>query len=385
MSEGSVDRQRKDRQRAVWETPECPFRIEYSAAMLNEIRKAAVEAYYSLPHGGVEIGGVLFGSIEPGRVVIRTFRRMECEHAAGPSFALSERDLESLERLLRESAHDSSLTGQQRVGWFHSHTRSEVCLTEADLDIHHGFFPSPQEVALVLRPLHLKPTRAGFFFRDESGEVQAEASYREFICDAAYLDTFTTDEPAPSAPEPGGPPPVFAVPLFASGPGPRGFASAPGAKAEPEPVDAPTLRNLGKWVAAAMVAATLSCAAVIALWRPHTVSSSAAGAPGVDFEAAELDGQTVLRWNRQSPAVQRASGGALDIIDGAEPKQITLQPDDVNRGMLLYRRTSPRAEFRLRLWQAGQPPLDQSATIEGAVPEPSAPAAKLRTRERRRR
>lgn len=373
MSEGP-----KSRQRAIWETPECPFRIEYSTAMLNQIRMAAIEAYYSVPRGGVEIGGVLYGSVEPDRVVIRTFRRMECEHASGPSFALSERDLEALERLLREGETDPSLEGQRRVGWFHSHTRSELCLTEADLDIYHGFFPGPMEVALVLRPLHLNPTRAAFFFRDAAGEIRAEASYREFITDTAYLDSFTTDEPLPAPPEP-----VVDASLNTALPS---FARV--AHYAPAPVAPPTLRNLGRWIAAAVVAATLSSAAVIALWRPRPVVSSAAPAPGIDFEAVELDGQSVLRWNRQSPAVQRAAGGTLEIRDGDQQKQIAMQPDDVRRGLALYRRTSPRAEFRLKLWQAGQPPQEQSQTIAGAAPEPppEAPAAvKARAKQHRRR
>ena len=372
MSEGS-----KHRLRAVWETPQCPFRIEYSAAMLNQIRMAAVEAYYSVPRGGVEIGGVLFGSIEPGRVIIRTFRRMECEHASGPTFALSERDLEGLERLLRESETDASLAGQKRVGWFHSHTRSEVCLTEADLDIYHGFFPGPMEVALVVRPLHLKPTRAGFFFRDAAGNVQAEASFKEFIADSAYLQTFTTDEPPPAAEAiaPVAPPAAASQTALAGPPG-----------------NEPALHHFGKWIVAAILAGVLSSAAVIAVWRPRTVASSPpAPAPApvtvpqdAAFEAVELEGQTVLRWNRQSPAVQHADGGVLEIHDGNQQKQVPLEPDDLRRGVALYRRTSPRVEFRLRLWQPGQPPIEELAAVSGASQEARSSSGS-RGRQRRRR
>ncbi len=354
-----------DRQRGIWETPECPFRIEYAAGMLNQIRMAAVEAYYSVPHGGVEIGGVLFGSSEPGRVVIRNFRRIECEYASGPSFALSERDLEALERLLRETETDPSLAGQRRVGWFHSHTRSEMCLTEADLDIYHGFFPGPMDVALVLRPAHLQPTRAGFFFRDEEGQVHAESSYREFIADPAYLETFTTDEPQAT--------PRDEVRTATPAPALPGFNAE-----QPESVAVglpPTVRHVGLWIAAAALAGVLASAAVTALWRPRLISTSAAAkAPGLALEGVELDGEAVLRWNRESPLVRHAVGGLLDIRDGDEQKQIKLQPEDVRRGVALYRRTSPRAEFRLRAWQAGQPPVEESLAIAGALPEAVADA-----------
>lgn len=362
-----------DRQRGIWETPECPFRIEYAAGMLNQIRMAAVEAYYSVPRGGVEIGGVLFGSLEPGRVVIRAFRRIECEYASGPSFALSERDLEGLERVLRESETDATLGGQERVGWFHTHTRSEVCLTPADLDIHDAYFPGPMEVALVLRPAHLQPTRAGFFFRDATGHIHADRSLREFIADSSHLETFATDE----ALEP--------EQVKAEAPGLPKMAFVAERPVLTAPSTPPTVRTLGMWVAAAAMAGILASAAITALW-PHLLSrpAAAAKAVGLGFEALELGGQTVLRWNRQTPLVEHAAGGLLTIGDGGLAQEFALQPEDVRRGVALYRRTSPRAEFRLRLWQAGQPPVEETQAIAGTVPEP-APGAKAPKRKARRR
>ena len=36
------------------------------------------------------------------------------------------------------------------MGWYHSHTRSEIFLSDADLEIHNRYFPEPWQVALVL-------------------------------------------------------------------------------------------------------------------------------------------------------------------------------------------------------------------------------------------
>src|SRR5207249_7399944 len=79
--------------------------------MMNRIRLAVVDAFFAIPRGGVEIGGILFGSFEPGRVLVQAFRTLECEHAAGPSFSLSEADRGRLAPLLASAADDRELAG----------------------------------------------------------------------------------------------------------------------------------------------------------------------------------------------------------------------------------------------------------------------------------
>ena len=45
---------------ALWTVPQSPVTIEYSVQALEEIRLAVTDAFFSLPRGGAEIGGVLF-------------------------------------------------------------------------------------------------------------------------------------------------------------------------------------------------------------------------------------------------------------------------------------------------------------------------------------
>src|SRR5450432_1914050 len=78
--------------RVTWETPQCPLSIEYSTRVLDDIRLAVVDAFFSLPRGGAEIGGVLLGTHEAGRLAIDGYLTIECEHATGPSFTLSRKD-----------------------------------------------------------------------------------------------------------------------------------------------------------------------------------------------------------------------------------------------------------------------------------------------------
>lgn len=167
----------------TWSTDQCPFVIEYSRKALDDIRLAVVDAFFSLPRGGAEIGGILLGRLEGNRVQIVDYAPIECEHAFGPAFTLSPADQTKLGDLLRQTYP----SGLRPVGWYHSHTRSGISLCEADLDIHNRYFPERWQVALVLRPSTLQPTQAGFFFREPDGSIHAENSYQEFVVEALPL------------------------------------------------------------------------------------------------------------------------------------------------------------------------------------------------------
>jgi proteasome lid subunit RPN8/RPN11 len=145
--------------------------------VLDDIRLAVVDAFFSLPRGGAEIGGILLGSHEESRVTIADYQPVECEHAFGPGFTLSDRDKARLRQFLAMERPPDL----QVVGWYHSHTRSEIFLSDTDLEVYRQFFPEPWQVALVIKPHTFQPARAGFFFRGANGDIHATASYREFI------------------------------------------------------------------------------------------------------------------------------------------------------------------------------------------------------------
>src|SRR5690242_19362001 len=166
-----------------WKTPQCPFAIEYSRKALDDIRLAVVDAFFSLPRGGAEIGGILLGRLEDQTLQILDYVPLECEHAFGPAFTLSPKDLTRLAEMLEEAR---TRAGDLRpVGWYHSHTRSEIALCDADLEIHNRYFPGPYQVALVLRPSTVQPTQAGFFFREPDGSIHSQSSYQEFVLEAS--------------------------------------------------------------------------------------------------------------------------------------------------------------------------------------------------------
>ncbi len=152
--------------------------IEYSSAVLDEIRMRAAEGYQRMRHGGVEVGGVLFGTHGNGVVRILAVRPIECDYSNGPRFVLSPRDETALAELLA-GGDDPALAGLEPVGWYHSHTREEIRLSPSDVRLFDRFFPLAWQVALVVRPANLAPTRAGFFFREANGALRTESSCRE--------------------------------------------------------------------------------------------------------------------------------------------------------------------------------------------------------------
>lgn len=116
-----------------WEPPESPLRIEYSPALLREIRIA---------NTAVDSFGVLYG-IRHGDTVSLVATR---------------------------GRH-----GLEPLGVFASRVRGHVFLTEEDLE---RFERAEACVALVI-----SGEKGGFFVRDASGSIEAVRSYEEFSID----------------------------------------------------------------------------------------------------------------------------------------------------------------------------------------------------------
>jgi proteasome lid subunit RPN8/RPN11 len=137
---------------------------------------------------------LLLGRYTSGRLSILSYRPLECEHAFGPSFTLSERDYARLQEML--AAVYARPGDPQPVGWYHSHTRTEIFLSDVDREIHDRFFSQPWQVALVLKPHTFHPTRAGFFFRESDGHIHGEKSYREILLNPLPLVPVSPSPPA---------------------------------------------------------------------------------------------------------------------------------------------------------------------------------------------
>jgi proteasome lid subunit RPN8/RPN11 len=384
----------------TWSVPECAFTIEYPAQVLDDIRLAVMDAFFSLPRGGAEIGGILLGSFDDGRLVIRDYAALDCEHANGPSFTLSPRDEARLTELV--SAHANDAGGRRPVGWYHSHTRSEIFLSEADLAIHRRFFPESWQVALVMKPHTFQPTRLGFFFRQADGSIQADRPCREDSLDALPVRQMPVGMPAapqsndysprrlrpdPVAEHLPAPGPIVAAPVAAPPVTPEAANSLPEpAAAELSApkflVESPAAGRRWMVVGIGVVAilGILGAAFQIRdMWLPQVLSllrpaPAAAPAPvpspSLGLSTIDRDGQLQIGWNRNSAAVQRASDAVLEITEGG-PLLTAIQLDTAHlqAGSFTYARTAEKVDVRLIVHQKEGPDVREVASFLGKLPE----------------
>lgn len=161
---------------AFWRTPDAAITVVYSLALFHEIDFVVNEGYRRIPHGGVEVGVLLFGRGEASRIRIEAFRGIECEHAFGPSFVLSERDLDKLQTQVSSFAADPELAGLEPVGWLVAHSRSAFEMSDREASWFDRFFPEPVKVAVLAKPERFQPTRFAFVVRRQDGELQRAAA-----------------------------------------------------------------------------------------------------------------------------------------------------------------------------------------------------------------
>jgi len=68
----------------------------------------------------------------------------------------------------------SKYPNKELVGWYHTHPRMGVFLSEYDTWLHQNFFPEIYQVALVIEP-HTQV--GGFFIQDQHGNLDAHRYY----------------------------------------------------------------------------------------------------------------------------------------------------------------------------------------------------------------
>ena len=395
---------------ATWTVDECAFTIEYSLRVIDDIRLAVVDAFFSLPRGGAEIGGILLGRNEGRRVTITGYAPLDCEHATGPSFVLSPKDHTKLAEMLASARGNPR--GTLPVGWYHSHTRSDIHLSAADLQIHRRYFPEPWQVALVVKPHTFQPSRAGFFFREADDSIRATASYQEFVLEPLGV------RPLPEAPAAPGPTPVpprrfqpepddtvVAMPakpqpetrsivqrMEAAAPTPEVIAP-PEAQPEPEPekIDVPPpaftqAESQRSWgglgiLLALGIGLAFGAAAYQTrhIWLPHVMSwgqtePPTAKPPYIGLTTLDADGQLQIRWDRDSPAVRNAEEASLVIEDGgALPQAVQLNSTHLRTGSFTYGRQSERVDVALTLHGPAGQTLREVSTYLGKLPDRAPP------------
>ncbi len=330
-----------------WSAEGYPLRIQYPAAVLEEICAAAVEGLSRFRHGGVETGGVLYGTHQDGVVRVLAYRPLLCEYAFGPRFVLSERDRARLRELVRAPAHDPTLRGMEAVGWYHSHTRSGVTLSPRDLEVYERYFPAPWQIALVLHPDQFGPSTAGFFLRAEmlfAVEVKPRRRRAEPAPEPVREPEPQAEAPAlpVEAAEPEPPAPVqTATRPDSRGPEETELPSWAAQAPEPSPW------RKGWWAALALVLVGAAGFGVLRYWQ------TTAPSPPLALWVADVGGQLLIEWDRTARPVRNATRGVIEIRDGNQPVRIEMDASRLREGSVDYVRQSEVVDVRLRVEHPG--------------------------------
>jgi hypothetical protein len=359
-----------------WSVAESPVTIEYSLVVIEEIRHEVAEGFQKLSRGGVEVGGILYGAREGRTIRILAMRPIACEHARGPAFLLSDPDRKMLEEQLKHELEDPRLADMICLGWFLSHTRSEIALADSDMEVYEKYFSAPWQVTLVIRPGRGGSMRAGFFVREHDGTVRSASSYLEFNFPdrlAGVLDR----PPRGDRPAAERRPAVYfressAAVVRRDQAHPA--ASIPG----PQLLPAPPARSKWPWLIA--WGAVLLAIVIFGL-RYFVVT------PRVEplaLTLVEQQGQLQIQWNHSARPVSSAVRGALFIRDGQAPRTFPLTPQDLEHGAFTYQRISDDVEVRMSVENASGDKVEETTTFLGATSAPSDSGEKAKAAEKER-
>lgn len=369
---------------AEWGAAESPIEVEYSTIVVEEIRHLVAEGFQRLARGGIEVGGILYGVREDRKVRILAMRPIACEHARGPAFLLSDKDRKALNEQLVADAADPHLEGMISVGWFLSHTRSDIMLNDSDLEVYSIFFPAPWQVTLVVRPGRGGTMRGGFFVREADGSVKGERSYLDFdfqdrlgVVTPALVPRHVERNVERPVERPAERPPERIVERRGNlAPRQEAGTAAKPKTTRGEPREALPVPTFGqpqrspsgpprkKWPWLIVWAVLVIVGGVFAwrYWFFHPVIEP------ISLSVVERDGQLRIEWNHASHPVMAAVRGTLVINDGHDTQTLALSPRELTQGSYTYARKSGDVEVRMLVEDRNGAKLQEASRFLGQPP-----------------
>ena len=123
-----------------------------------------MRGFGAVPRRGAEVGGILLGAAASAGPALRVedYVLVPIEYKRGPSYRLSDNDVAAFDAAVRQSRNGRIL---RPIGFFRSHTRDGVGLSEEDLGLLSNYLPEPESIALLIRPFATKPCVAVFISR----------------------------------------------------------------------------------------------------------------------------------------------------------------------------------------------------------------------------
>jgi hypothetical protein len=351
----------------VWEVPGKSISIQLSLDAVDRLQQDVIRGFGAVPRRGAEVGGVLLGTTEGDGPVVRVedYELIPIEYKRGPSYLLSEDDVQALEGSM-EQLRNSGEKSLRPIGYFRSHTRDAVGLGEEDQALLSKYFPEPQTVVLLIRPFGTKPSMAGFYFK-ENGGFPSGPPLQEFSFRRKDL---APDDPAPPQAPPARPPrnvpfrrevprleqerPNLSFPERPLLTETNGSVEEAGTVPRTAPKTASKIApgRGGIWVPLSFIflilGVLLGFQAALTL---HPGSLNESDAYNVSLSVSQSGTDLQLKWDRQSPAIHAAQKGILTIEDGTlTSKPTELSAAELQSGsVVVYPHSTNSVKFRLEL------------------------------------
>lgn len=324
---------------ASWTESSTGFTVNYSLPVFHEIDFVVNEGFRRIPHGGIESAGLLLGECGPDSIRIDGFLPIECSHAFGPAFLLSGEDIATL-----RSQINNQTSAQQTVGWFISHSRSQLVMTEQESSLANSLFGT-WSITVLVKPEKFKATQFAFFIgtddRDGTGKSFALplVSRRNRSVTPTLKpigDTKIIPEARPARAFDDTP-----VKQKEAKPPPQVEESAPVAPAAPSIVEERPRPNATLWLMAG-AAAAFACLAAYGFYRSAVPAD-------VPLSVAAHGNSLVVSWPAE---MSRAAAEARIRVNNSEMRD--LAPDEKASGVVSIDNGSDSVEIELILSRWGR-------------------------------
>jgi hypothetical protein len=317
----------------VWEVAGKPVSVRLSPDVVSRLGMAVREGFKALPRRGLETGGLLIGTKREmgNRVVVEVddFEPVESEHAAGPSYLLSNADRRLLEA--RIAAREARARNTSIVGIYRSHTRRDFAITVEDASLFSSYFRKASDVFLLIKSNDGGPPTGGFIIR-EGGKVLSYSPYAQFPLDLTIGIPAARETSVCSVETPPAPPRAAQIVQL---PAPRR-----------------TTRKM-RWPIWLATAGAMALAVGLPFGIQRRIPGSIPVKPALSLALNVTNTGNGLRlsWDHQSS--RHAGQAVLWIKDGPEEQRFELDSKQLKEGSVVYWPRNGDVNFRLELLLSG--------------------------------
>ena len=338
--------------------------VQFSLELLDQIRRAAIEALQTGPSGCRECAGLLYGRRSEQGLEIYAAQPLTCDDTGTSSFVLDAATLRSLESADKQLSADLEL-----MGWYRSQTGAHDVTSDdrkalKALGLKRG-------VALIVSP-STDSACSGKLYSFSKNEVHPDpAQFPLPVANSATASAMIEPLDAPVEPDL----PVETTIGVEIEPAAEYYAVREVAPLAPvaAPVSGPALNDVAtlrsntaiqresqrnaarsglEWGTKLLLcsAATLMIVFLVALVKvvpEGAVVAAQAPAPAFALDVSETDGKIQVRWDAAD--VAWADGGTIDLVDGPTRIIRTLDENLLHKGVYEYPVESSRIDVRMIL------------------------------------